>query len=610
MTTTVAIRSSYDSFTRQSQSTTNYYDDVRLRLRTDTGEHRYSYLFFPVTIPLGATIVSATLSVKTEDAWSGGSTITAKRITASWKERAITYDNAPAVTTTNAASATPSAAANEFIDITVTALVQDWTDGAANYGFRLETSSTTMRTVFSSEAVTARQPVLTISYILPAEVPVNLRPDGGVAVSEEEPLLVWESSTPAETQCQIDTVETFDSGPGSEPEWDSGWVANTQTSYDTFEDGSPPLLIEGVTYYWRVRTRDASEVTSDWSGAAEFVYEPYGTLTITTPAADNDDVNTTTPVIAHTFTDQTQAAVEYELYADGVKVSPASAPWSKAASTLTSFELPDGLVVDEAVDYTVLVRVWDDTARSAVGALPYVEAERIFQLNYDGTPNPVTAFTATGSDGHVALAWSRAAEPDYFAIEVDGAIVEDRLNASDLFVSGTEYAYNYYGATPNVAHTYKVHSIEVTAGVALYSDDSPSDADTYVPIGIWLVDATDGYEVHILGESVSSTLGESGATFFPLSSQAPVRVTDLVRGLEGTVAGTVSTTTLGQSVATSKAALEHIKSNPGHDFRLVYGYRNIPVVIGEVEFSLLPYGTEVYDIGFEFWQVAEFDVED
>jgi hypothetical protein len=317
-------------------------------------------------------------------------------------------------------------------------------------------------------------------------------------------------------------------------------------------------------------------------------------------------VTSTTPLIVHTFTDQTQAFVEYELYRDGVRV-----PWAdgeKHPTTETSQELPAGFIRSESEDYTVVVRVWDDNVRQGVGAVPYVEAERTFQLNYDGTPDPVTSFTATGTYGHVYLEWSRATEPDYFDIEVDGQVIIHKLDASDLYVSGTEYEYNYYRATPQTQHTYKVIAVETSGGLDLSADDSPSDTDTFAPLYIYLVDETAGTEVTILGESVETELGESGNTFFPLSQQAPVRITDIVRGLEGRVVGALVGTT-GQTAAAARTAFLNMKENPNNSLRLVWGFQNVPVIIGESAVDLAPTKEETYDITFDFWQVAEFDVE-
>jgi hypothetical protein len=603
--TTTTIKASFDSYVRQDQSDTNFGDETVLRMRTDSGENRFAFVYFPIALPTGATILSATLTLKRQAAWSGTHITTASRVTATWKEARVTYTNRPSVTATNEATLeTVDGALNSSFDLDVTDIVQDWVDGQAVYGLRLETDHTSALSVYSSEAADARRPTLVIEYAVAPQVPTNLRPAGAQAVALEEPLLIWDGPTPTQVRLQIDSVSTFDSGPSSEPEWDSDWVDHPQTSYDTLDDSSPPLLVSGSTYYWRVQWEDENGVQSEWSEAAEFSYYSQGTLTITTPAADDDDVETTTPLVAHTLTGRTQAFTQHLLYADDVLVYEGPV----LANTDTSNELPSGYITSDSVDYTVVVRTWDNISRSGAGAVTYVEEERVFQFITDATVDPVTNLDVTQADGHVHIAWQRAVEPDYFAIVADGEIVVDRLDASDLFVSGTSYAYDYYAATPHTAVTYEVWAGVLASGTVTYSDVNPTDALTFRPVGIWLVDTTAEVEVHLLGnERVSSVVGESAAVFFPLNRRDPVRIVDTVRGYEGSASGTLVDWDV--NAETSKASLDNLLSDPSHDLRLVYGRRNLPVIVGDFDIELLNFPEEAYGVSFDYWQVGEFDVE-
>lgn len=601
--TTTTIATAHDAFVREDTGGTNYGNETYLRAKDTGADERQSFIMFPITLPSDATVISATLRLTLYSADWTGQTLTAERVTGTWTERAITWNNKPATTATNSATSAFTASAGSEIELSITNMVQDWVAGAAKLGLRLTTNSTALKSFYSSEAREDRRPVLVIEYALPAESPDNLSPDSGAAVSLEEPVFTWDGATPTEIRIQIDTVDTFDSMLGAPAVWDTDWTLWTETSYNSADDASPPLLAEGETYYWRVKTKDGNGVEGEWSGAAEFIYEPHGILTITQPAADNDDVATTTPTITHTFTDQTQSAVEYELYEDGVLV------YTRPALTTvdTSFEIPVDYVRSATRNYTILVRVWDNLPRAAGGALPYVEAERIFQFAADGVPDPVTSLVATTDDGHVRLTWSRTVEPDFFAIEVNGVIVTDLLNASDLSTGGTNYAYSTYRATPQTNATIKVHAVTISAGVKKYPNDSPSVTVSFAPVGVWLADETDGTEVFFSGQAVDTDLGESGATFFPLSRQDPVRITDTVRGFEGRVTGQIMDYS-GTSAATYLGLFEDMKANPGHDFRLIYGFRNFPVIIGASSVTLDPIGEETYTVSFEFWQVGEFTV--
>jgi hypothetical protein len=604
--TTTTIKASFDAYVRQDQSDTNFGDETVLRMRTDSGENRFAFVYFPIALPTGATVLSATLTLKRQAAWSGTHITTASRVTATWKEGRVTYTNRPSITSTNEATVeTVDGDLNSSFDLDVTDIVQDWVDGQAVYGLRLETDHTSALSIYSSEAADARRPTLVIEYAVAPEVPTNLRPAGAQAVALEEPLLIWDGPTPTQVRLQIDSASTFDSGPADEPEWDSDWVDHTQTSYDTLDDGSPPLLTDGSTYYWRAQWEDENGVQSEWSEAAQFSYYSQGTLTITTPAADNDDVETTTPLVAHTLTGRTQAFTQHLLYEDDTLVYEGSV----LANTATSNELPTGYIKSTTADYTIVVRTWDNISRSGAGAVTYVEEERVFQFITDASVDPVTALDVTQVNGHVHIAWERAVEPDYFAIVVDGEVVVDRLNASDLSDGGTDYSYDYYAATPRTSATYEVWAGVLASGEVTYSDDNDTDTLTFSPVGIWLVDTTAAVEVHLLGnERVSSTLGESASVFFPLNRRDPVRIVDTVRGYEGSASGTLVDWDV--TAETSKASLATLVSDPAHDLRLVYGRRNLPVIVGDFDIELLNFPEEAYQVSFDYWQVGEFDVEE
>src|SRR5205085_11029278 len=87
------------------------------------------------------------------------------------------------------------------------------------------------------------------------------------------------------------------------PVVDTGYVTDGAQEYVL----SGYSLVDGTTYYWRVRAKDETGVESDWSDVQQFGRDGEGTLTITAPGANTEDV---TPVITHTFTGETQTAVQ------------------------------------------------------------------------------------------------------------------------------------------------------------------------------------------------------------------------------------------------------------------------------------------------------------
>ncbi|MCW3461855.1 DNRLRE domain-containing protein [Chitinophaga nivalis] len=108
------------------------------------------------SIPAGTTIISATLTltgVSTSVAApqgnsyypgspynsSGTNPAWLKRVTSAWTESAITWNNQPPTTTTNATAIPPSTSQwNYSVTVNVTALVQDIVNSGQNNGFSLQ----------------------------------------------------------------------------------------------------------------------------------------------------------------------------------------------------------------------------------------------------------------------------------------------------------------------------------------------------------------------------------------------------------------------------------------------------------------------------------------
>jgi hypothetical protein len=268
--------------------------------------------------------------------------------------------------------------------------------------------------------------------------------------------------------------------------------------------------------------------------------------------------------------------------------------------------LPAGYIKDPTATYFVRVVLWDTFDRETVGdAYGWSEDDSVtFQLSLSGGTAPA-GFNVTQVDGHVHMEWTRATPPDYFVVKAGGVIVDDQIDPDDAFVSGTTYEYDYYGATPWEA---SATTYEVAAEVAgVLTGSNPTDTLLFQPTGIWLCDPEDGTSINLAGkEAVGGEIGESGATYYPLSSQSPVRISDMTRGFEGTCAG--SLVDWGQDILVNKANFYTLKSRVGRTLRLVYGRKNIPVVIGASSMELLPLQEEVYQVSFEFFQTDEFDI--
>jgi hypothetical protein len=102
-----------------------------------TGEFRSLYQFDLAGIPASSRVTSATLRIWVTSA--DNSAVTIHRVTQSWSEYTLTWQNSGGVSHNAASSAsfTPAQAAR-YHDIDVTALVGQWRSGTPNYGLILK----------------------------------------------------------------------------------------------------------------------------------------------------------------------------------------------------------------------------------------------------------------------------------------------------------------------------------------------------------------------------------------------------------------------------------------------------------------------------------------
>lgn len=613
MTTTTLARA-VDTFADQNRADRNFADRVNLSLNGNSGGNaqRQSFLFFGGLPPIGSTVIDATLSVYLRGAWSGGPhTITAKRVTESWKASRLTWAKRPSVTATNSGSAAVTGGAGgDLVEIDVTALIQDAVAAGVFYGIRLELDTSGTKNLESADQPDPDlRPVLEVDWASQPLAATDLKPAGGRQVSIAKPVLQWtyadlEGDDQAELQVQIDDADDF-----ATPVFDSGWVVSTLPELD-LADTAYGGIAAGTTRYWRVRVKNAAGVVSDWSDAAEFGRTNQGTLSLSAPGAT---VEETTPPVTHSLSGATQAEAEYLL-----DERDAAGIWRRVytkrrfATTATTFTLPAGLVRIPDRDYRVTVRIWDTVDREGTPGDPtYTEQSQVFQWTAAVSPPtaPTTLVAAGEADAGpgVSLTWSRSSQPDYWAILVDGVAVEDRIPGADASAGGTDYAWTLYSVTPNAARTIEVQAVVDDAGVLKHSA-SAQDTITHRVVGLWLVDTDEdpARKVRLLGRDPADLrLGEAGTTYYPVGRQDPVRVTDAVRGFEGRIAGLIDDT----SGTDYRGALEQMKGATGRTYRLVAGDLNVPVALADVA-TLTPHPTEsgLWLAAVEVFQIGEFAV--
>ena len=160
-----------DTWADESKPNNNKGTDTTMLVRSwQSGKNGRSFVEFDVSsIPSGSTVNTATLTLCATKVPSSTRTIDLHRVTASWVETTLTWNNQPGVAGSVTDSATtPGAPACMTWD--VAADVQLWTDGTANEGWRAKDSVEGQGTRYITEFATrengtpADRPILDVNY--------------------------------------------------------------------------------------------------------------------------------------------------------------------------------------------------------------------------------------------------------------------------------------------------------------------------------------------------------------------------------------------------------------------------------------------------------------
>lgn len=605
---TATVRTGLDSFVRSDKPTANAGTSKTTSVQ---GSTKYGYLYFKNPAPLRATVLSATLRLYSVGAWGAGTvSVTVQRTSAKWSESQLNWNNKPgvtgsAVTVTQAANADATEWAFD-----VTALVQALASGATNYGLRLSTSSGTERKFYSLNAGDHR-PVLEVEWADAPDAPTELSPSGGAAVSLAKPVLLFNfhdvsgSVAMAACQVQINPTNSF-----TAPAFDSGVVATSDPQLD-LSATTYAGIAAGGTAWWRVRVQDGAGLWSPWSTPTSFTQNAKATLTINNPGASPlDYVNDSTPEVFWTVAGGTQVAYRV-IVADDANPTRPLVDTGRRTGNANSYTVPKGLIANESTTYRLTVRVWDNLTRVATpGDSVYLEAVRTFKFKEDPTTNPVTNVTAAqvaSGQPHVLVQFKRSTAPDSFAVWRDGKLVEDSLDPADSFVSGTTYQYLDRAAAPNATHVWTVRA-KVNGK---QSPGAASPSYKYRCNTVWLTDFDSPTRflpvVFDDGAQASFDMPEVSTTYRPIDGRAAVRNTQGQSGLEGSIAGRV-TSCYGGSAATWAANLLWMKQRPENQLRLTIGGQNLRVVIGNVVIAPVQgLDPDTYPddraVSFDFWSL-------
>jgi hypothetical protein len=601
--TPVTLRNANDTYVVAGVPAANYSNATSILTKSaGTGSQVNGLIYFARGFPFGVTIVSATLKLYQVGAEAGSHTIKLQRITGgTWNVSNVTWNNQPTSTATGEVSLTQGAAgANTEWAFNVTSHIQLIADGnTAWYGWKIVSTTDDYLSFWSTQAATFK-PVLEITYSDKPQAPSTLSPSGNRAVSVAKPILRFDFTDEAgNTTLQSVQVQVNATNVWTSPTFDSGTVASSDAQLDLSATAYAGLS-SGSSTWWRVRVQDGAGLWSDWSLGAQFQRQTQGTLALSNPPGTGL-ISEPTPPITWSLTSRTQKAYQVFITRGTTVVYNTG----KITGATTSRTLPDGILKDDT-SYKAYVRTWDTIDReSTPNDPPYVEASQTFTYNYDVTVNPVTSLAATDLSPvpAVQLTWSRATAPDTFIIRRDGVIVASNLTSASLSTGGTNYAYTDRGGDPRRPVQWRVDAV---AG-GKTSASNPTVTKTLNPLGTWLQDFERGIYVQLLdrtaGDGGSWTMGEEAETHTPVGATAGVRITQSLRGFEGSVTGKIVAGSLG-AVAVQEANWYLLKSTPGRVYQLTLSNFTIPVVIGNVVVAPVAVPELMKQVTFNFWQTG------
>jgi len=622
---TVSVRNAHiDSWANEARRADTHGPDKELLLSGGSGVRRNAYVYAqrPWSDSRGVTVIAATLDLfLTRVSPASVIALQIRRIDGSWNEKAVAWSQRPSVDPAVVATASvpASSAIGTKISVDVTTLLQAVVSGAPYFGVEISVDPASgtvgpVRFGSSENANVDRTPLLTVSWSSAPDAPADLRPGSGRFVSTRKPVLAWSFGDVRDANAYQSAYRVLvdPTSPIVTPfDFDSTQIASGVSQIDLSATAYAGLPTDGSVRYWNAQVWDDSGAISAVSDPVAFRYAPLGVVAITGPAGAT--VSDVRPEISWTFTPPTApagfGAVVQEAYRVTIERLDGTKPFLLAdsglvTSTATVWSAPIALS-DLSKTYRVTVEIADNLDRESLPTAPALaRAVKTFTFTPSGSVTDPTGLTATVEDGFaVRLNWSRATRPVRWALEVDGQIVDDQI---DVTPTGTAYVFRYYGVFPRKATTIKLHAIEVVGGSEVLSPGA-SVAVTTDPYGIWLVDPATGTKIQIAGrDNLAADIAESSAVYPRLGDRAPVVVTELVRGYEGSISGTLVSWN-GSTPRADKATAIALRKL-GTDLRLVLGDLNLPVAIFQMTANPTPRpDDQAFEVAFGFVQVGEFD---
>ncbi len=208
----VFLSAERDSFVSQISPNTNYGTDSTLLVRSTT-LNRAWVQFNLSSIPAGSTVQTATLRLYLSTAPATSRSYDAHRVTASWEEATVTWNNQPSVAATATFTQTTGTTPGVWMEWNVLADVQTFVNApASNYGWRISDQaesdlSNTMAVFFSMQnAGIAFRPQLVVEYAGSAPTPTPTSTSTPTPTATNTPIPTSTSTnTPVPTSTSTNT---------------------------------------------------------------------------------------------------------------------------------------------------------------------------------------------------------------------------------------------------------------------------------------------------------------------------------------------------------------------------------------------------------------------
>lgn len=611
---TTVLASGIDTYVNGFNGAANYASAAYPAVRSSSVIEKATLVQVP-GIPVGAAILSATLTVPVRSAVLAGSTLLIAQVAQTWSVSKVTWNTTPATVGIPVSMSVPATAAEGTISMDVTALVQAISSGASNFGWKLylDTVGTIQDIFFYGFDSGHESWTLTVDVSDLPTTPTDLVPAGVISL-DKWVCQIGDADDIAQIRVEVDPAAS------STPAFDSGWVATTTPTLD-LATTSYAGLADGSSTYWRAAFKTSTGATSEFSDWVQVTRAVKPTLVMDNPPAGL--VYDSTPTI--------EAHIEQPA---GTTVGDASTRWrvrllsatdaSKvlydSGGDITGATLAHTIphrwrnkpVIGADGGYRLRVYCWDRSDRvGSYGDAPYELVDETMTVAVDGTvaapSGLVVSQPATGVPD-VVLHWTASADPDYFTAVRDGVKIPVRIEPDDARISPGVFEWVDASAEPNANHVWRIRA---HVG-AKHSDPSVSASLTPVVAGVWLRSSFG--TVLLFGSDIDSIKQSDKRITYNL----PYAFEDV--DVIGAVSGySVDSLTLAidnrplegwtQDVDAARTILEEVRQHPNLPVQLIWGTVSIPAYLRGLSVApyskMLPAKDRRHAVTFGFFQTDD-----